>query len=131
MSHFVSVKSKVKNPTYLKNALTRLNIPFTEGNFVVESEGKRSKAEISVGKTAGMHREKDGTWSFVGDPYYCESEHVRKYYRKQDKFLVDLSTAYAIEETKGELTLQNFFCTSNEDAKIGADGKIHQVYTRF
>lgn len=131
MSHFVTVKMSIKNRELLKSALTRLGYTFQEGNFTIKEYGKSAKAQIKLDKSLGLSQQQDGSWAFVGDPYHCTTQNLRKYYKKMKNLTNEVATAYSIEETKQSLEEQQFFCIENEEAKIGEDGIITMVYERL
>jgi hypothetical protein len=129
------VKTTVKNKDYVKKALQRMGLEFEEGNFTIKQYGKSEKAEIRLANAVGLSQQADGTWAMVGDPYHVDRRgkngKLRDYYGKAKKFGQELSTAYAIEESKGELENHQFFCTENEEAQVGADGKITMVFSQY
>ena len=42
--------------------------------------------------------QEDGTYAFVGDPWHCKTQGLRKYYGKMPKLSEELSKNYAVEE---------------------------------
>ena len=102
-----------------------------EGNFTITQYGKSEKAEIKLDQAVGMSRQEDGTWAMVGDFYHAKERNLSKYYSRTNQFDTELSTKYAIEETKGELTKNHFYCSSNAEGAVGADGKIRMVFESY
>jgi len=129
ISHYLSVKTTVKNPTYLKNALKRMGIFFEEGNNLkIQSNGRTAEVDLKMDQCIGMKRQQDGTWTLVGDPYY--SQRMKKYYTREKQFTSELNVAYGLEETKDVFESQGFFCSENSEAAV-VDNKIQMVYTRY
>lgn len=135
MSHWTKVKTTVKNTEYVKKALERMGLQYEEGNFTIRQYGQQEKAEIRLAGSVGLSRQADGTWAMVGDPYHVrrgeKNGKLREYYGKANQFAQELGAAYAVEETKGELENHQFFCTENEEAQVGADGKIRMVFSQY
>lgn len=131
MSHYTRVSSKLTDQDMILKALTRMSLKYQVGEFTVSEYGQSEKAQILLDKSLGLSLQKDGTYSFVGDPYHCKTQGLRKYYRKLDKLSGELTTAYNIENAKDKLETQQFFCTDNEEATVGSDGMIRMVYTRI
>jgi hypothetical protein len=131
MSHFTKVSTKVKDLEYIKKALTRMGLEFKEGEFNISWYGKTEKAEIQIDKAVGLAKQADGTYSMVGDFYHSQNQKLRKYYGNNQGFAADLGTAYAVEQAKGELSQQQFYCSENENADIGSDGMIRMVFNRY
>jgi len=131
MSHWTKVKLKVTDEELVKKALTRMGFKYELGNFTVSEYGSSEKAEIKLDKSLGLSRQTDGTWAFVGDPYHCSTQNLRRYYGKVDQLSTELSTSYAVEEAKTALEAQSFFCTENENAQVGKDGLIHMTFERY
>lgn len=133
MSHFTRVRTKLTSREYVKKALERMGLSVEEGNFTISQYGTSEKAEIRIDKAVGLQRQKDGTWSMVGDFYHADRNKLRKYYGStgNKKFTKELSTGYAVEQSKGELTNNHFYCSSNAEGKVGADGKIRMVFESY
>jgi len=135
MSHWTKIKTSMKNIEYVKAALKRLDFTYEEGKFVIRQYGQSETAQIRLAEAVGLARQKDGTWAMIGDVYHVRSNEknskLRNYYSHNDQFQQDLSTAYAIEETKSELESAQFFCTENEQAVVGQDGKITMVFSQY
>ena len=131
MSHWTKVKTKLRELEYLKKSLTRMGIAFQEGNHTIKQYGTTEKAEIKLDDAEGLSRQEDGTWAMVVDFYHSQNSSLRKYYGNNKAFETDLGTAYAVEQAKGQLEDQQFFCSENEQAKVGQDGMIRMVFERF
>jgi hypothetical protein len=131
MSHWCKCRTKLNDKEFITKALTRLGYTYQEGSFTIKEYGKSEDAQIKLDESLGLSQQKDGTWAFVGDPYHCKTQQLRKYYGKITKLKEEVSTAYAIEETKDVLAEQRFFCTENEEANIGEDGMITMVYEQL
>jgi hypothetical protein len=65
------------------------------------------------------------------DFWHSNNRSLKGYYGRNEKFVKDLSTAYAVEEAFGTLEDQNFFCTENEKAEVGEDGLITLTFERY
>ena len=132
MSHWTKVKTKIRDLDYLKKGLSRMGLAFQEGNFTITQYGTSHQAQLKLDTAVGLACEADGTWAMVGDFYHSNTASLHKYYRNNQQFDADLSTAYAIEQTKGQLEEQQFFCSENADAEVSkSDGLIHMMYTRY
>lgn len=131
MSHFVRVRSKVKNINFLKKALQRIGLNFVEENFIVNQYNQTEEAQICLdpkNKSVGLQLQSDGTWSLVGDPYHApHSSKIYSYYGKNEKFVKDLQLAYLVEESNDKLKQLGFECIENEQLQE-VDGKIISVY---
>ena len=131
MSHFTKIKTQVRDLEYLKKALTRMGLSFQEGNFTITQYGTTEKAEIKFDEAVGLSCQEDGTFAMVGDFYHSRNTGLRKYYSDNNRFSADIGTNYAIEQSKGALEEQQFFCSDNESAEVGSDGMIRMVYSRY
>ena len=128
MSHFTKVKTKLSNSEIIKKALTRMGYESQEGNFTVTEYGKSEKAELLLDKSLGLSLQDDGTYAFVGDPYHCKNQGLRKYYGNMNKLSEELASSYAVEEAIENLEQQNFYCTENSEAVVGEDGLITMTF---
>jgi hypothetical protein len=131
MSHFVKTGTKINQLEYLKKALDRMGITFQETETTIKAEGQTSEVQIKIDECIGLARQKDGTFSMVGDPYYSKQNKVRRYYGKDSVFARDLTTAYSIEQSKGVLEAQGFTCSENEEANADSNQVIQMVYTKY
>ena len=131
MSHWTKVKTKIKDMTALQNALKRMGLEFQVGNFSISQYGTTEKAEVKLDDAVGFSRQKDGTFSMVGDFYHSRNRRLSKYYGNTGKFQSDIGTAYAVEEAILRMEEMQFGCTENPEAKVGQDGLIHMTFERF
>lgn len=131
MSHWTVCKTKLTQQELIEKALTRMGYTYDVGSFKISEYGKSATAQIKLDKSLGLSQQKDGTWAFVGDPYHCRTQNLRKFYGKMNNLTNELSTSYAIEEATQVLEDQQFFCTENENAKVGDDGMITMVFERL
>jgi len=95
-----------------------------EGTFTVSEYGKSEKAELLLDKSLGLSLQEDGNYAFVGDPWHCKTQGLRKYYGKMNQLSEKLSTNYAVEEAVENLEQKNFFCTDNsrsEERRVGKE----------
>lgn len=130
MSHWTKVKTKLSSREYIKKALNRMGLDFVEGNHTITQYGTTEKAEIKLDSAVGLSQQEDGTWAMVGDFWHSRNGKLRKYYGRAEQFSQELSTNYAIEQSKGELEEHQFYCTSNTEGKVGEDGLIRMTYER-
>ena len=56
---------------------------------------------------------------------------LRRFYGNNKKFNTELSTGYAVEQTKGELAKNSFYCSSNTEGQVGPDGKIRMIFESY
>lgn len=137
MSHFVRLKTSVKSESVLRKALTRMGLAFEEGNFTITQYGTSDKAEFLLdkkNKSVGLSKQKDGTYSMVGDFYHApQGSKLSGYYGStgNKKFQADLATAYSVEEAFLQMQEQGYYCSENEEATTGKDGKIRMVFTSY
>ena len=131
MSHFTKVRTKLTSREYLIKALERMGLEVQEGNFTITQYGQSESAELKVDNAVGLQRQKDGTWSMVGDFYHARDQKLKKFYNRTSNFDKELSTNYAVEQTKGELSKNHFYCSSNPEGTVGADGKIRMVFESY
>jgi hypothetical protein len=131
MSHFTKVKTKLTNLEHLAKAFQRLGYEVQQGNFKVTEYGQTSDAQLLLDKALGLSLQEDGTYAFVGDPYHGSTQKIRQHYRQLEKFTAEVSTAYAIEETIDALQQQNYYCTDNTEASVGADGMITMTFESY
>lgn len=131
MSHWTTVKTKLNNQSVIKKALKRMGFEAQEGDFTITQYGTTEAAQLKIDDAVGLARQKDGTYAMVGDFWHSGDRKLKGYYGRNEKFVKDLSTAYAVEEAFTNLEEQNFFCTDNEEAKIGEDGLITINFERY
>ena len=130
MSHWTTVKTKLNNQTTVRKALKRMGFEAQEGNFKITQYGTTESAQLKLDEAVGLARQKDGTFAMIGDFWHSNNRALKSYYNNGEKFVQNLSTAYAVEEAFGTLEDQNFFCSENEEAEIGEDGLITLTFQR-
>jgi len=131
ISHWTKIQTKLREKEYLKKALKHMGFTVEEGEFTITQYGTSSKAQLRIDNSVGLTLQEDGTYSMVGDFYHSRDSKLYKYYGRNEQFAQDLSSAYAIEQTKGHLEEQQFFCTENEAGNVGSDGLIRMVFERY
>jgi hypothetical protein len=131
MSHFVTVKTQLKNQDHILSALRRLGYEAQVGDFKVTEYGTTSKAQILLDKALGLALQEDGTYAFVGDPYHGTTQKIKQHYNRLDKFTNELSTAYAIEETMYAMQQEHYYCTGNAEAKVDENGMIVMTFESY
>ncbi len=131
MSHWTTVKTKLNNQSVIRKALKRMGLEAQEGDFTITQYGTTEAAQLRIDDAVGLARQKDGTYAMVGDFWHSGDRKLKGYYGRNEKFVKDLSTAYAVEEAFTNLEEQNFFCTENEKAEIGEDGLITINFERY
>ena len=133
MSHYVSVKTRITEKEFLIKALKRMGCAKVEEGeklTVKRSYNQTAEVEVKIDEHFGFQREADGSFSAVGDPYYCRGT-MQKYYQKDKQLAADLNTSYAIEQTTGRLEEMNFFIDQNPEAAVGNDGLIRMSAVRY
>ena len=131
MSHFTTVRTKLNNQSTLKKALRRMGFESQEGDFAITQYGITERAQLKIDNAVGLAREKDGTYSMVGDFWHSPNSKLKKYYGQNDQFVKDLSAAYAVEKAFFDLEEKNFFCTENDKAEVGEDGFITMTFESY
>jgi len=131
MSHWTTVKTKLNNQSVVRKALKRMGLEAQEGDFTITQYGTSEKAQLMIDEAVGLSRQKDGSFAMVGDFWHSKNRALKGYYGRNEKFVEDLSTAYAVEEAFTNLEDQNFFCTENENGTVGEDGFITLTYERY
>jgi hypothetical protein len=131
MSHWTTVKTKLNDQSTLKKALKRMGFEAQEGDHEITQYGTTDHAQLKLDDAVGLSRQKDGTFAMVGDFWHSKNRALKNYYGRNEKFVKDLSTAYAVEEAFSGLEDLNFFCTENEKAEIGEDGLITVTFERY
>ena len=131
MSHWTTVKTKLNDQSILKKALKRMGFEAQEGDHSITQYGTTDTAQLKLDDAVGLSRQKDGTFAMVGDFWHSKNRSLKGYYGRNEKFVKELSTAYAVEEAFGTLEDQNFFCTENEKAEVGEDGLITLTFERY
>jgi hypothetical protein len=133
MSHWTKIKLQLTDEKVLEKALTRMGLKVETGKFTISQYGQSGEAEIRVDNSVGFQKQKDGTYSMIGDFYHASGGKLRQYYGKNEQFQKDLNTAYGIEDVKQKLEDlgMGFEITENEEGVIGKDGMIRMVATSW
>lgn len=131
MSHWTKIGTKISEMDALKKALERMGLEYSEGKHSIKQYNTTEKAEIKLDDAVGFSRQKDGTFSMVGDFYHSRNPKLRRYYSNTQNFTDDLQTAYAIEESTLRMEEQQFTCTENSEGAVGEDGLIRMTFERF
>ena len=131
MSHWTTVKTKLNSQSVLRKALKRMGFEAQEGDFSITQYGTTETAQLKIDDAVGLSRQKDGTFAMVGDFWHSHNRSLKGYYGRNEKFVKDLSTAYAVEEAFSNLEDQNFFCSENEKGEVGEDGLITLTFERY
>ena len=131
MSHWTTVKTKLNNQSTLRKALKRMGFEAQEGDFKITQYGTTESAQLKIDEAVGLARQKDGTYAMVGDFWHSPNRNLKGYYGNNERFVKELSTAYAVEEAFIGLEQGNFFCTENEKAVEGEDGLITLTFESY
>lgn len=129
MSHFTKIKTKINSKVYLKKAMSRMGMPLIDGTFNIYGIKAELALEAAPSKV-GFAQQQDKTYSMVGDFYYAPLP-AKNYYNKAQKFTTDLNVNYAVVQTTDELEKHNFFCTKNQEAQVGSNGKIQMEFVNW
>jgi hypothetical protein len=102
------------------------------GSFRISQYGQSDTAEIRVSESVGFVKQKDGTYSMVGDFYHADGK-LRQYYNKNEQFQQDLNVAYGIEDAKQKLEDlgMGFEIEENAEGVIGKDGMIRMIAVSY
>jgi hypothetical protein len=132
MSHWTKIKLQLTEQDILVKALQRMGFTPEQGQFKISQYGQTSEAEVRVGTSVGFAKQKDGTFSMVGDFYHSNGK-LKEYYNQNDKFQQDLNVAYGIEDAKQKLEDlgMGFEIAENEQGVIGKDGMIRMVAVSY
>lgn len=132
MSHWTKIKLQLTDESTLVKALTRMGLKPEVGKFTISQYGQSSEAEVRVGNSIGFAKQKDGTYSVVGDFYHASGK-LRGYYGANDKFQQELNVAYGIEDAKQKLEDlgMGFEIEENAEGVIGKDGMIRMVAVSY
>lgn len=125
MSHFTTIKTKIVEKEYLKQALSELGHNYQEGNVQIRGyKGIQTSVAIKIpinntGYDIGF-RKTDNAYEIVADWWGIRDI-------KQDQFLQQVSQRYAYHAAKAKLEEQGFSLVS-EEAQEGE--RIHLVLRR-
>lgn len=134
MSHWTKIKLQLTDEKILEKALTRMGLKVETGKFTISQYGQSAEAELRVDNSVGFQKQKDGTFSMVGDFYHARgNSKLYGYYNRNEQFQQDLNAAYGIEDAKQKLEDLGlgFEITENEEGLIGKDGMIRMVATSW
>ena len=125
MSHFTSIKTKIVEKQYLKQALSELGHTYQEGNVQIRGyQGIQTSVAIKIPtKNTGYDigfRKTDNAYEIVADWWGIKDIN-------QNKFLQQVSQRYAYHAAKAKLEEQGFSLVS-EEAQEGE--RIHLVLRR-
>ena len=125
MSHFTSIKTKIVEKQYLKQALSELGHTYQEGNVQIRGyQGIQTSVAIKIptnnsGYDIGF-RKSDNAYEMVADWWGIKDIN-------QNRFLQQVSQRYAYHAAKAKLEEQGFSLVS-EEAQEG--DRIHLVLRR-
>jgi len=131
LSHFTTIKLKLRDVEILVKALKRMGLQCQEGDFKITHYGKSAQAQIKLDNAVGLAVQEDGSYAMVGDFYHSGNKLLRKYYSKTNNFVTDISTAYAIEEAITRLEEKQFYCVENAEGQLGEDNLITMVFENW
>ena len=125
MSHFTTIKTKIVEKEYLKQALSELGHNYQEGNVNIRGyQGIQTPVAIKIPtKNTGYDigfRQSNNAYEIVADWWGIKDI-------KQDRFLQQVSQRYAYHAAKAKLEEQGFSLVS-EEAQEGE--RIHLVLRR-
>ena len=125
MSHFTTIKTKIVEKEYLKQALSELGHNYQEGNVNIRGyQGIQTPVAIKIPtKNSGYDigfRQSNNAYEIVADWWGIKEI-------KQDRFLQQVSQRYAYHAAKAKLEEQGFALVS-EEAQEG--DRIHLVLRR-
>ncbi len=125
MSHFTTIKTKIVEKEYLKQALSELGHTYQEGKVNIRGyQGIQTPVAIKIPtKNTGYDigfRKTDNAYEIVADWWGIQN-------LKQDQFLQQVSQRYAYHAAKAKLEEQGFSLVSEETQE---DDRIHLVLRR-
>ncbi len=126
MSHFSSIKTQIRNLTFLKSALDDLKIEWKEGPSSVRGyQGQTSQAELVI----EQENDYDIGFSWNGKEYELVAD--LQYWQQPwtvDGFLQRVTQGYAFQTVLNESTQQGFAVTEQQKNE---DGSIRLVVQRW
>ena len=133
MSHWTKCELQVTDEEILVKALKRMGCEARVSKRTIKPYGTSATADIWIDDAVGFKKEKDGTYSMIGDFYHSNDSVMRGYYNNVDKFDEDLSLAYAVEDatTKLESLNMGFDLTGNAELEEDEDGLIRLEFTTY
>ena len=125
MSHFTTIKTKIVEKEYLKQALSELGYTYQEGKVNIRGyRGIQTPVAIKIPtKNTGYDigfRKADNAYEIVADWWGIRD-------LKQDQFLQQVSQRYAYHAAKAKLEEQGFSLVSEETQE---GDRIHLVLRR-
>lgn len=125
MSHFTTIKTKIVEKEYLKQALSELGHKYQEGNVQIRGyQGIQTSVAIKIStKNTGYDigfRQSENTYEIVADWWGIKDI-------KQEQFLQQVSQRYAYYAAKAKLEEQGFSLIT-EEAQEG--DRLHLVLRR-
>ncbi len=125
MSHFTSIKTKIVEKQYLKQALSELGHIYQEGNVQIRGyQGIQTSVAIKIPtKNTGYDigfRKSDNAYEMVADWWGIKDIN-------QNKFIQQVSQRYAYHAAKAKLEEQGFSLVSEETQE---GERIHLVLRR-
>ena len=125
MSHFTTIKTKIVEKQYLKQALSELGHSYQEGNVNIRGyQGIQTPVAIKIPtKNTGYDigfRQSNNAYEIVADWWGIKDI-------KQQEFLQQVSQRYAYHAAKAKLEEQGFSLVSEEAQK---GDRIHLVLRR-
>lgn len=130
MSHWTKVKLKITDEATLVKALKRMGCEAQVGTKKITQYGKSDTADVWVDNAVGFKKEKDGTYSMIGDFYHSRGV-MRKYYSKNKQFEEDLNAAYGIEDAVTKMTNLGYGFTLTGEPEEDEDGMIRLEFTTY
>lgn len=115
----------------LVKALKRMGVTAEIKPQKISQYGESETADVVVDSGVGFKREKDGTFSMIGDFYHSKS--MKRFYNKHKEFQKELTAAYGVEDALEKVSELNmgFELTGNEECEVGEDGLIRLEFTTF
>ena len=125
MSHFTTIKTKIVEKEYLKQALSELGHNYQEGNVKIRVyQGIQAPVAIKIlTKNTGYDigfRQSDNAYEIIADWWGIKDV-------KQDRFLQQVSQRYAYHAAKAKLEERGFSLVSEETQE---GERIHLVLRR-
>jgi len=133
MSHWTKVKLKITSEDVLVKALKRMGCENVQtGEHPINQYGVSDTANVWIDNAVGFKKEKDGSYSMIGDFYHSKTT-MRKYYGKNNEFEEDLNAAYGIEDaiTKIDSLGLGFSLTGNAECEEDEEGIIRLEFTTY
>lgn len=124
MSHFTTIKTKIKDRDYLKKALEDMGYPYKEGSLKITGfGGKEKQVELAIYPEEGYpigFRQKANEYEVVADWWGVKVD--------RNKLISNLTQRYAYHTVVQEAQNQGFNIVSEEKEK---DGSLRVVVQRW